>query len=386
MLDRLYAAVMLRVRLTAARSLIPILERLLAHPSFRYQVVNASYSGIVRGRLDVNRYATQRGRVSVPRSYPVRAPRRLFDTAENRLALACMSAVGDDLELALAVLGLKSRHREHRLALAYLHVIRAGVRTLAAGGTVLPGRSFDSDSLISSTERRIDSGRLGESEPYGALVKWAKDNLYVAAGTHADLLPAEFYDVNFDTTLFEVWLASQLAEAITERLGNSSRGAVFGRSASGLIGRWNSPIGRVLLYFQPSLEKLTAHSPRWSVDRAGIMKPLLGRPDMALVMKPYVGESRVVLIDAKLRQREDKLPIQEAYKMLGYFENSAGLSQKLGAIVYHSPRGHIVEGKEVSAQLVADEGASVVHMLGVDPLDRHGTLKALSAITALVVT
>ena len=363
-LDDFAAGVRLRASLAAASRLVDVVGRIVARPTFRYTHVATESVGTLQGRLDLARYSRQRGRVDVPRRYPIRLVERATTTPENVLASYAVLWIKRDLERTPAtLLPLDSpEFRElRRLVDALTHLLTVALLARTVPQALEVWRRSTVDVLIDRVEQRLDAGHVAHPEPYRELADWIRASLDGAPVAELGERPWSFYDARFDTKLFEIWCLVMLANAITRRVG-----APHGRPAS-LAARTRVPIyawtlgDTVLrLHFQPSLHTLTPDGVRWRYEPDAA--PLMGFPDLAVISERPGGRG-VALFDPKLRRRS-AAPAEEIYKLLGYFANLQHTAAPRGAIFYYSP------GVPTAYTLRTTEGGDV-RALGVDPASAH---------------
>ncbi|MER5702392.1 hypothetical protein ABT023_10645 [Micromonospora sp. NPDC002296] len=328
----------------------------------------------------------ERLRVAVPRRYPVRVPGRDRETPENLLAEAAVDRVVGDIEVATTALRLTRKQFEYRVAMSQRDELLRLKRLITASQQTRTRarRRPPVSKLIDQTERRAEMGRLAQQEAYSDLVEWCRLHLAkIPDMGAAGKLSAQFYDSDFDTTLFEIWLLSRLSECLTAKLGApfaQNQGSTVAGSSS-VSRRWNASGTIVSLYFQAPLSALTGEGNRWMYQGA---KMLGARPDLGLVCEGVEGKRMVMLIDAKLRQRASGLLTEEVYKMLGYFSNDGTQACKTGAIVYHSPAGHLIDGRRQRRTLISRDGG-VVEVLGIEPGDIGGTQRAMETLVEHVL-
>jgi hypothetical protein len=359
-LDDLAAAVRLRGSLAAADRLLAILDRVVARPTFRYTQVAAESVGSIRGRLDLGRYTQERGRVSVPRRYPVRLVARENATPENVLAAYATTWLRRDLDATPSGM-LKAGSPETR-ALRRLD----GALGRALGLPLLAGTRGIADEiwrrgtlpdLLEGVDRRLEGGHVAGPEPYADLYAWMTAATEGGPVADAGDRPWAFYDERFDTKLFEIWALQLLAVAITTKVG-PPRGGIpsLARRGQWPLYIWSLGAGELRLHFQPALNALAKGGVRWSYDPGP--GQMLGFPDLAVTSSTPAGDG-LALFDPKLRRRTSA-PTDELYKLLGYFANLRHDKPPVGAILYYSPEA------PTDYQLVDGDGGRI-HALGLDP-------------------
>ena len=338
--DELAQALRLRVALAAARHLDSLLRDVAEDLSFRYRRRSAETIGMVRGRLDVQRYLRAQGKREAPRRYPVTIVDRSHATPENVLALYATGwvlaelSVGDDLALPAGAPELREL-RERRISLARTlnHPTLEEAR-LAADAVWRRGGLA---ALLDQVEARVDGGHLARPEPYGALAAWVR-TFDPRAQPEADSVEWSFYDERFDTKLFEIWMLDRLERALRPRLGEPVVQPLWDRGTTPSF-LWKNGPATVGLHFQRALSGGTAGAEWRRVDPPG---PFEGVPDITVVVSTARSGESLAYVDAKLRQR-DQHPTEELYKLLGYFDNTGSRAARRGAIVYYKPDALAIE-------------------------------------------
>jgi hypothetical protein len=370
------AATRLRASLAAADRLVDVVERIIARPTFRYTHVAAESVGTIQGRLDLARYSRQRGRVDVPRRYPIRLVERGAATPENILVTYAVSWIERELAGTPArLLPVASpEFRElRRLAdrLARLRTAPLLARTLVQATEVW--RRSNVEALLDRVAQRLAAGHVAHPGPYQELADWMTASLAGEPVAELGERDWSFYDDRFDTKLFEIWCLTQLADAITRRVGAPTGRAVsLAARAQGPIYTWTVGPHVVRLHFQPPLHTLTPGGVRWQYDPGG--GPLMGFPDLAVSCDGPDGQD-IALFDPKLRRRS-AAPTEELYKLLGYFANLHHDQPARGAILYYGP------GAPASFALRA-AGGGELRALGVDPEAAEHELFDLAARIAV---
>ncbi len=338
--DELAQALRLRVALAAARHLDGLLREIAADLSFRYRRTPDETVGMVRGRLDVQRYLRAQGRREAPRRYPVNVVERSHATPENTLALYATGWVlreldiGDAIALPQGAPELRElRERRASLARTLHHPVLKEARVAAE--TVWSRGGLD--RLLDAVEARVEGGHLARPEPYAQLAAWVRQ-FDPRALPEADDVEWSFYDERFDTKLFEIWMLDRLERTLRPKLGEPVVRPLWERGATPTF-LWKQGPATVALHFQRGLTGGSAGAEWQRVDPPG---PFEGVPDITVaVLTARSGES-LAYVDAKLRQR-DAHPTEEMYKLLGYFDNTGSKAARRGAIVYYKPGGLAVE-------------------------------------------
>jgi hypothetical protein len=338
--DALALALRLRVALAAARRLDDLLRDIAADLSFRYRRTPDETVGMVRGRLDVQRYLRAQGKREAPRRYPVNVVERSHTTPENTLALYATGWVLRELDIGNAI-ALPPRAPELRelqerrasLARTLHHPVLSEARAAAEAVWSRGGLA----SLLDEVEARVEGGHLARPEPYGALAAWVRSFDPRARPEAADI-EWSFYDERFDTKLFEIWMLDSLARSLQTRLGEPTVRPLWERGATPTF-LWKRGPATVALHFQRSLSSSNGGAEWQRVDPPG---PFEGVPDITVVVSTTRAGESVAYLDAKLRQR-DQHPTEELYKLLGYFDNTGSRAARHGAIVYYKLDGVAVE-------------------------------------------
>lgn len=355
--DLLARALRLRVALSAARRLDALLRAIAADLSFRYRRVDDETVGMVRGRLDVQRYLRSQGKREAPRRYPVVVVDRSHATPENVLAMYATGWVLRELDVADDIVlpanaPERGELRERRLSLARTlhHPVLADARGVAE--TVW--RSGHLEQLLDSVEARVVGGHLARPEPYGALVEWVR-TFDTEALPEADDVEWSFYDERFDTKLFEIWMLDRLERALAPKLGRPSMRPLWDRGVNPTF-LWKQGLATVALHFQRALSSGSG-DPVWRrVEPPAVFD---GVPDITVVISTTRSGEAIAYVDAKLRQR-DHHPTEELYKLLGYFDNTGSRAARHGAIVYYRPDG-------VAVETFVDEHGGHMLSVGVGP-------------------
>ncbi|HMO00358.1 MAG TPA: hypothetical protein PKD59_13175 [Miltoncostaeaceae bacterium] len=338
--DELAQALRLRVALAAARHLDGLLREIAADLSFRYRRTPDETVGMVRGRLDVQRYLRAQGKREAPRRYPVNVVERSHATPENALALYATGWVlreldiGDAIALPPGAPELRElRERRASLARSLHHPVLSEARQAAEGVWNRGGLN----GLLDSVEARVEGGRLSRPEPYAHLAAWVRQ-FDPRALPEADDVEWSFYDERFDTKLFEIWMLDRLERALRPTLGEPIVRPLWERGATPTF-LWKQGLATVALHFQRGLSGGSAGTEWQRLDPPG---PFEGVPDITVVVSTARSGESLAYVDAKLRQR-DAHPTEELYKLLGYFDNTSSKAARRGAIVYYKPGGLAIE-------------------------------------------
>lgn len=355
--DALALALRLRVAIAAARRLDTLLHDIAADLSFRYCRIPDQTVGMVRGRLDVQRYLRSQGKREAPRRYPVIVVERSHATPENVLALYATGwvlrelDVHDDLVLPpYAPERREVRERRSSLARTFNHPVLSEARS----GAEAVWRRGGLTGLLDQVEARVEGGHLARPEPYGALAEWVR-TFNPEALPEADDVEWSFYDERFDTKLFEIWMLDRLERALSPRLGKAITRPLWDRGANPTF-LWKQGPATVALHFQRSLSGGAGGAVWQRVDPPA---PFDGVPDITVVVSTVRSGESLAYVDAKLRQR-DQHPTEELYKLLGYFDNTGSKAARRGAIIYYKPDGLAVE-------TFADKAEGRMLAIGVEP-------------------
>lgn len=355
--DALARALRLRVALAAARTLDQLLREIALDLSFRYRRVATETVGMVRGRLDVQRYLRSQGKRNAPRRYPVNVVERSHATPENILALYATGwvlrelDVGDDIALPAGAPEQREL-RERRLALA--RTLNHPVLAEARAGAEAAWRTGALVALLDQVQARVEGGHLARPEPYGALADWVR-SFDPHALPEADEVEWTFYDERFDTKLFEIWMLDRLKLALEPKLGVPATRPLWNRGTQPTF-FWKRGLATVAVHFQRSL---TGGSGGAVWQRLDPPAPFDGVPDITVVVSTLRFGESIAYVDAKLRQR-DQHPTEELYKLLGYFDNTGSKGARRGAIVYYKPDGLVIE-------TFVDKAEGRMVAIGVEP-------------------
>lgn len=398
----LAGAVRLRTMLALAHELLPILQSIMAKPTFRYSQRSQESVGLLAGRLDVPRYVQRRSGRTAPKIYPVRVVERDRATPENLLAVSALQSVSRALAAVPTHMLPSGPSPERRL----LRTARADLRRyermpLASGITSTSAATLRRRSLSlqrNDVLRRMNRGDLRHAAAYRQLTDWVETFL-TGAGADPDRRPWAFYDERFDTRLLEIWTLGALIDCLIQRYGNPDGGQIaplWSRDA-GPIAAWTTQFGRIELFFQRETQSVGLPG-RWRIPSRD--RRLRAIPDLALRLTGAGGEHKWLLLDCKLRrhaplpaerQKTDQalggasgrstqtldLPIEEIYKLLGYFDHLLSGDRAYGALVYYTPGGN------GGLKLTTDEPHlqdGQVALIGVDPADPTSAALAISAV------
>ncbi len=338
--DLLARSLRLRIALSAARRLDTLLREIGADLSFRYRRVEDETVGMVRGRLDVQRYLRSQGKREAPRRYPVVVVERSHATPENALAIYATGWVLRELDVAEDVVlppnsPERREVRELRVALARTlnHPILAEARTSAES----VWGSGHLETLLDSVEARVIGGHLARPEPYGALVDWVRTFDPQGLPETSDV-EWSFYDERFDTKLFEIWMLDRLERALAPKLGEAISRPLWDRGANPTF-LWKQGLATVAVHFQRALSSGVGQTVWRRLEPPALFD---GVPDITVVISTARSGESLAYVDAKLRQR-DHHPTEELYKLLGYFDNTGSPAARRGAIVFYNVQGVVVE-------------------------------------------
>jgi len=338
-LDELTRFVRMRVTLAASARLETLLARIVEHPSFQYSRTADVSPGMLRGQLDVTRYVQSRLRHESPRRYPVRVLERRYATRDN--ALAAYAARWTLRELADAPLtALPPRaperteivERRSRLLRLLMDPVLADAQALA----IRVQRGGGLRELVDGVEQRIATGRIAAADRYRDLVDWVRTFRPRDVAAIPGTVDWRFYGERFDPKLFEIWTLSRLLDVLERRFGPPLAGRhPLTERTRRAVATWHLGGEKVSVLFQPSLARLGGTTPRWRAVAAA-ERYLEGFPDIGVVIEAAASTRSVVLVDPKLRIRRGT-PVEELYKMLGYFGNLSVPARVDGAIVFYGP-------------------------------------------------
>jgi hypothetical protein len=371
-------ALRLRVTLAQARRMEGVLHAIAHHPSFRYSQVADEAIGAVRGHLDLQRYLKQRARRDVPPRYPIRVVERNMSTPENILLMYAVGSLVEVLRGAPAA-SIPTRSRE---ALELTDRLSSLTRTLhhpTFHGALEQARNVARrdaiDDLVEAVEQRLASARVANVEAYQLLLDLLHDirTPFEGAGDTVEWLG---HDARFDTRLYEIWTLQLTHDALVRAFNDPDVGpralTTRGKDATS---SWRIASAILSLHFQPPLSALGNGDPVWIYTDPD--NPLSGYPDVACIIEERPRPKGLVIVDAKLRQRESP-PAEELYKLLGYFENLPHLTYPAGAIVFYSP------GNVTSRKLKRAGGGQAL-LIGADPEMPSESASAFDDIVQLVL-
>ena len=377
--DDLAAALRLRAGLAAAQRLLSVLRRITARPTFRYTQTASESVGAIRGRLDLARYSRSRGRLDVPRRYPVRQVTREEATPENILAAYAAQWIDRDLGATPSRLLPAKAPERRQLDATQLALRNATRRPGLAGATEQAQRVWRRgglEALLDRVDARLGSGRVSPAPPYQELTDWVRRTVDRQALADPGEIEWAFYDGRFDTKLFEIWCLQQLATALTTLLGPAiSDPPVLARRGTQPLFSWHTGAGVLHLHFQPSLGALCSRGVIWRFQPEN--RPLAGYPDLAITATRVDGTSGLALLDPKLRQRRGA-PTEEIYKLLGYFAHLDLGARALGAIIYYSPG----VARRFS---LSSAGGGVVEAVALDPADTTVSASGIDRLSDLAL-
>jgi hypothetical protein len=400
---KLASAVRLRVMLALAQELLPILQTIMARPTFRYSQRAAESVGLLAGRLDVPRYVQRRSGRTAPKVYPVRVVERDRATPENVLAVSALQAISRALR-AVPTHMLPSRSSPESRQLA---VVRSDLRryermplaigigaqaTAAARWRTLPQQRHD-------VMRRIERGDVRHAAPYRRLTDWVGAFL-TGAGVKPESRPWAFYDERFDSRLLEIWTLGALTACLTQRYGDPDGGSIapLWTRHQGPVAAWSTPYGRVEMFFQRETGGIGLPG-RWTIPSRN--HRLRAIPDITLHVTLPDNEGSWLLLDCKLRRHQPlpgpnaqpggpnddpgqgqgerglDLPIEEIYKLFGYFEHLLSETQPVGALVYYTPGGNGTLNFEAEGPRPRTGEAALI---GVDPAHPADAMLAICAV------
>lgn len=389
----LAAAVRLRVLLALAEEYERIMQKVVEHASFRYGRRSDESVGVVAGRLDVSTYVRSRSQIKAPRRYPIRVVERQVATPENLLAAAALHSLLDALDRVPVDVLPRTRGPERRAIderraaltrisqLPLLGAIAPAARELARKGRLERQREI--------VLRRLNRRDIAHPEAYATLTGWVSRYLTGASPISGDVAWA-FYDYRFDTKLFEIWSLSALATALTTRFGPPLGGELrpLWIRDDKPRGSWQTSYGRIELHFQRDAAALGL-SRRWGITARN--HHLGAFPDITFRMEAG-GERLWCLLDCKLRRRRPlplqpeetlDLPVEEIYKMLGYFEHLAPGTIPTGALVYYTPssaRSALMERARDSVR----RADGFLLLAGVDPVMKDESDQVFAEVVDLL--
>lgn len=314
-----YAYLRLASVLAAGCRLPLILERITLAPSFNQERVLVESRGGIEGRLAVHSYLRRRGRRVIPQTFPNWRVRSTYSTPENALAAAAACSLLSELQILAMQLPIEGT-REAILVREISDAVEKALRDPALGealGMPLPEiTSVDAESLFARVAERWQTRRISNLA-YLELWRWADD--FRKRGLAADgILTGLAYSDDFDNRLFEIFSLASVGDAL-KALGFEERVArpLHERSKGPVFEMAHPDAGlTVSVFFQKGDGVL------WTSGAPREWEKLAGVPD--IVVAPDSTRLPVMIIDAKNRYRGSELEAsfaEEAYKMLGYFEN-----------------------------------------------------------------
>ena len=397
----LAGAVRLRVLLALGEELLPILQTIMAQPTFRYAQRSDESVGLLAGRLDVPRYVLRRGRRTAPKVYPVRVVERDHATPENLLAVSALQAISRALS-AVPTDRLPPGEGPERRQLARVRgdlrrYERMPLATSLSDKARVTARRRPLAQQRLEVLRRIERGDLRQAAAYRRMTDWVLTFL-TGAGLKPESRLWAFYDERFDPRLFEIWTLGALGRCLTKHYGVPDGGALeplWARSDLP-IGTWTTPYGRVEVFFQREMAGLDRPG-RWTIPSRG--HRLRALPDVVLRLTVPGEEPRWLLIDCKLRRRAPlptesdasansghdeiepetqpgmDLPTEEVYKLLGYFEHLLSEADPSGALVYYTPGGNGTLSLEAP-----EPRRGRAALIGVDPAEPQTAESAICRV------
>jgi hypothetical protein len=320
-LDALRAGLRLRVAIAAGRRLADLLDDIAKRPTFRYELRTTEQVGSLRGALDINRWIT-RPRGDQELSFPVLEVQRGLGTPENVLAAYAITWLLRELRTSLggslATAEVVEYRAVHRLQ---DRLIRA--RELPALAACVPAAAAihtkrAAEYLISHVKRRLRRRDIANRRPYAELTNWVEACLSGQPPVAPGNIDLTVYGDRFDSKLFELWCLWALGHefAAVLHMPEPTIHLAWRRTAPAYI--FDTFSGQVELYFQrglPGVDQM--HTARWAKDDG---RRLGGIPDIVVRALPTIGNTRFVVVDPKLRQR-NRMPVEEIYKVLGYLQN-----------------------------------------------------------------
>jgi hypothetical protein len=384
--------VQIRVLLSAADRLEPILRGILDRPSFRYHRLREESVGVIGGRLDTIRYLRQRHERQAPRRFPVQTVARSYLLPENVLATwAALTVVNAMRRLPLLRLPVDGpeRRRAERAAESLRRIARQPAFVDCVEAAESTWRSGSHLRLRDRVRSRIRGGHVPNVGPYEALEEWVQN----FDTKNIDLDPAEvewmFYDDTFDTKLFELWSLYHLVEALSAELGEPKVTRLLVDRGKHPIAEWAIGDIGIEIWFQAGLATVNVGEPRWTYDP----RPALGDrpadetvpagkfggiPDIIVVVTDPGGARHAVILDPKLRKRPG-VPGAEMYKIIGYLANLPAEHPARGGIIFHGPN------KQRSYR-ISDGGDGEILAVAVDPLDSARCALGFLDLARFVIT
>jgi len=337
----LMAGLRLRAAIAAADRVSRVLGAISKRPTFRYATRSVEVIGAITGQLDVNRLATRSAVISNPPTYPVFASYRAQITPENVLAYYAgrwvLRELRESQRAAIPGLNMSPEHAAAKRAASTLNRSLAHAAWSdcdASASRVRRGR--EEQRLVSQVQQRLRRREVPNPGPYRELVAWVQESLAGDAQALAGDIDWSFYGERFDTKLFEIWCLNQIAREVSRQLAVDTPSADLSQR-DGAAYVWSRPAGRLELHFQRAVPSIVPEARTlWHRDGgSGREVPLRGIPDIVARALRANGESRLAILDPKLRQRSGA-PTEELYKLLGYFANHGVTDNVRGCILFHT--------------------------------------------------
>jgi hypothetical protein len=401
-LARLADAVRLRVLLPLAARLERLVQAILPQPSFRYKRRRDESVGAIRGQLDIPRYVQSRRQPRSEIKYPVLVVERDYVRPENLLTAAavllCLRALRAAPTDLLPRGGPEARRVEDLIAkLGGLMrtPLLASIREPAVR-LIKRGHLQNLNGLV---RQRLNRGHIARPERYEDVLNWFDD---FERGVHLAAAEVEwaFYDARFDPKLFELWILTRVRRALSDELDTPVPELVpLWQRADGPVVSWRLPGLEIHLHFQREFANVLASTARWVV-RGNPNRPLRGIPDLTFEVVRSGVDRQFIFVDAKLRRgpassgqpEQHRLPTEELYKLLGYFENSRLSQVDLGVLVFYAPAAEfrvLLEAADLgsgptSAGSTDSEAVGKVLVLGMDPGDPESVAPLFGDLAHLI--
>lgn len=381
--QRLLSALRFRQSITIAHDLIAILERILRRPTFRYSLTQSQRIGEITGALDMGRYAAMNQPIhGGPPVYPILEVHRSRETPEN--VLAAYGALWIVRELEVTERGSAAPSTSPEAAQATFLIDR--LRTLLGQPAFQDAHSAAAETLRRATEallfdrvaERLRRREVATPEPYKALLDLLTQLHAKGPSGVAGAEIWSFYDESFDRRLFELWCLYQIGQAISRALVVEP--PAYEADRSGLAFKWERPAGMIEVYAQRAIHTVyPSQQPRW---RRKNDKALGGIPDYVVkVTHRDTGSVRLALLDAKLRQRSEA-PIEELYKVLGYFDNFGLNKDQRGGILHYSP----VSTKEIIYDYYDKERDGRLLATALNPVNENQVHRGLEPVAEMILS
>lgn len=342
------AGIRLRVAIAAASRLLDIVERVERRPNFRYELVPTDEIGSITGQFDTQRWLQRHGTIGEVRTYPTLQSLRSSRTAENVLVAYALRWMQVELSDALRASTAGSETVEAQAVTLLVHQIKTLANRPTYAQCLERARNLRSTRAIlavtQQVQRRAQRRAMRNSTPYAELATWVAQAVAGEPPVDVGEVDWAFYGQQFDRTLFELWCLHHLMRALARRLGQTEASVEPGWSQSGVTYRFLHFAGEVDLIYQTAWSTITGSRGRWIRQPGG---PLGGRPDIVIRVTPTGGTATYVIFDPKLRQRT-RMPTEEIYKLLGYFENFA-VHPRRGAILFYSTADGALEQYRLQA-------------------------------------